>query len=201
MALSRSETSIRCSAEAAKVFVDWYYQSVNEGKPVAGAYVTNNATYRASGHPPSDICANGLVVATPEEWDQMLAQQRFIPANAAASAATTSTTIGRSPPSAVNYDVECYDAHVINPDFRFAAPPALLTDGKAHGSGESNGAGVRMMVMVSVSGTVTFGLEKDAPKQHFSDVFILVPNWDVIAKHGSRGTRRYIVASQTYRAY
>ncbi|KAK3360064.1 hypothetical protein B0T25DRAFT_629288 [Lasiosphaeria hispida] len=200
MALSRSDTSIRCSAEAAKVFVDWYYQSINEGRPVAGAYVTNNATYRTAGHPPSDICANGLVVATPEEWDKMLAQQRFIPASASTTAAAASAS-SRSPPLAVNYDVECYDVHAINPDFRFAAPPALLTDGKAHGSGESNGAGVRMMMMVSVSGTVTFGLDKDAPKQHFSDIFILVPNWDVIAKHGSRSTRRYIVASQTYRAY
>ena len=57
-------------------------------------------------------------------------------------------------------------------------------------------------MMLTVLGSVVYGADRrDAPRQHFNDVFILVPNWDAIARHGARGNRRYLIASHTYRAY
>jgi len=155
--------------------------------------VNNNPTYRAAGHPPADICINGLVVATPEEWDQMLAKQRHIPAQA-----STGGNPSRGASHAVRYEVDTFDMHVINPDYRFAAPPAVLVPDP---SKPDHGAGVRIMTMLTVSGTVHFTADKEGLKQHFNDVFILVPNWDIIAKHGSRGVKRYLIASHNYRAF
>ncbi|KAK0635348.1 hypothetical protein B0T17DRAFT_586892 [Bombardia bombarda] len=183
-------------------FVDWYYQTVNDGKPVAIAYVNNNATYKTAAHPPADICVNGLVVATPEEWDKQLEQQRATAAPATTTSSGAAAVVTNKPGTAsaltatVRYEVECYDVHVINRDYQFAAPAALLA-----GANKDDAAGARIMMMLTVSGTVTFGSDRSAVKQHFNDVFILVPNWDAIARHGSRSTRRYIISSHTYRAY
>ncbi|KAK4137468.1 hypothetical protein BT67DRAFT_438734 [Trichocladium antarcticum] len=184
---SLQETNIRCSAEAAKNFVEWYYRQVNEAKPVAQGYVNGNATYDKAGHPPADICINGLAVATPAEWGKLLEQQRVVPSGA---------SLDRK---AVRYEVQCYDVHVINSDYRFAAPPKLVD---IHAPTD----GVRMMLMLSVSGSVYFGASSKsnddyALKQHFNDVFILVPNWDVLEKPGAKFGRKYLVASHTYRAY
>ncbi|KAK3325528.1 hypothetical protein B0H66DRAFT_529562 [Apodospora peruviana] len=185
--------NVRLSAEAAETFVEWYYRCLNEGKPVAGAYTTNNRAYKAANHPPSDICINGLVVATPEEWDKMLEGQRSIktidPTSTHAHPTTISTVSHRG---AVRYDVEAYDVHVINPDFRIGAPAELLA---------KPNQGPRLMMLLTVAGKVVFNGGAEQKKQHFSDVFTLVPNWDVIARHGSKATRRYLISSHTYRAY
>jgi NTF2-related export protein 1/2 len=172
---------------AAKNFVEWYYRQVNESKPVTQSYVNGNATYDKAGHPPADICINGLLVATPQEWEKLLAQQRVVPSGA---------SLDRK---AVRYEVECYDVHVINSDYRFAAPQKLID---IHAPND----GVRMMMMLTVSGSIYFGAssksnEDYAIKQHFNDVFILIPNWDIIEKPGAKFGRKYLVASHTYRAY
>lgn len=123
----------------------------------------------------------------------MLARQRLLPAS--------SSSPGPASSSAVRYEVDAFDVHVINHDYRFAAPPAVLVPDP---SKPAHGAGVRIMMALTVAGTVHLGSTsgaENARTQHFSDVFILVPNWDAIAKHGSRNTRRYIIASHTYRAY
>ncbi|KAL2262704.1 hypothetical protein VTK26DRAFT_355 [Humicola hyalothermophila] len=181
------ETNVRCSAEAAKNFVDWYYRQLNESKPVASGYINGNATYEKAGHPPADICVNGLVVATPQEWERLLEQQRKMP---------TSAPPGRR---AVRYDVECFDVHVINSDYRFGAPQRMLD---IHAPGD----GVRMMMMLTVSGSVYFCASPTSKddymlKQHFNDVFILVPNWDQLEKPAAKAGKKYLIASHTYRAY
>nr|4X2H_B Chain B, Sac3N peptide bound to Mex67:Mtr2 [Thermochaetoides thermophila DSM 1495]4X2M_A Chain A, Mtr2 [Thermochaetoides thermophila DSM 1495]4X2M_B Chain B, Mtr2 [Thermochaetoides thermophila DSM 1495]4X2O_B Chain B, Sac3N peptide bound to Mex67:Mtr2 [Thermochaetoides thermophila DSM 1495] len=177
---------------AAKSFVEWYYRQINENKPVASGYVNNNATYTKAGHPPADITINGRVVATPEEWDTMLKEQR-----AQHNTSSSSTLpIGRKP---VRYDVDCFDVHVINADYRFAAPQRMI---EQHAPTD----GVRMMMALTVSGSVYFGASPRSTddyviKQHFNDVFILVPNWDVLEKPGARSGRKYLIASHKYRAY
>ncbi|KAL2023873.1 hypothetical protein VTK56DRAFT_650 [Thermocarpiscus australiensis] len=181
-------TNIRRSAEAARIFVDWYYRQINIARPIAPAYINGHPAY--ANHPPADICINGLVVATPEEWESLLEKQRQAP----------STTPAHL--RAVRYEVQSYDVHVINNDYRFGAPQKLLD---AHGPHD----GVRMMMLLTVSGTVYFGVDKSdrhvdnyAYKQHFNDVFILVPDWDLLARPGPKHERRkYLIASHTYRAY
>ncbi|KAK3378421.1 hypothetical protein B0H63DRAFT_247019 [Podospora didyma] len=186
------DANIRSSAEAATEFVDWYYPALNSGKSVVSGYINNNVRYKEAGHAPADICVNGIVVPTPDEWDSMLEKQRY-------TAITSKNT--------VHYIVESYDVHVINPDYRFAAPADLLppTSGLESQRARENKRleGVRIVMMLTVSGTVHFGTDAKDPvlKQHFNDVFILVPNWDVLSRAGSRATRRYLISSHTYRAY
>ncbi|AEO62680.1 uncharacterized protein THITE_108034 [Thermothielavioides terrestris NRRL 8126] len=187
MAASAHETNIRCSAEAAKNFVDWYYRQVNEAKPIAQGYVNGNATYDRAGHAPADICINGLVVATPQEWEKLLEQQRQCPKQTDPNQ------------KLVRYDVEVFNCHVINPDYRFAAPQKMLD---LHAPTD----GVRMMMMLTVGGTVYFGTGRNKgdgyfAKERFQDVFILVPNWDVLGKPGAKVGRKYLVASQIYRTF
>ncbi|KAK0728141.1 hypothetical protein B0T26DRAFT_672723 [Lasiosphaeria miniovina] len=195
-------TLVACSAEASKNFVDWYYASINDGKSVAQGYVNASERYTAAGQPPADICINGRVVATPEEWDALLAQQRRA-ANPTASANPFAST---DKVDTVRYEVASYDVHVINSDYRFAAPPEALVDYTITSNGgtrrKAEGS-VRIVMMLAVSGTVHFTATDGRPlaEQHFHDVFILVPNWDTILRHGSRATRRYIAISHTYRAY
>ena len=92
--------------------------------------------------------------------------------------------------------------HVINKDYRFAAPAEIqaATDAKLMQRTED----ARLMMVVTVAGNVTFGAAKEKgtpPKQHFSDVFVLVPNWDFVTRPKFKGHKRYLVTSHTYRAY
>ncbi|KAK3308803.1 uncharacterized protein B0T15DRAFT_525346 [Chaetomium strumarium] len=186
MATNSHETNDRCACEAAKNFVDWYYRQVNEGKSIAQGYVNGNATYTAAGHPPADITINGLLVATPQEWEKLLEQQRYCPKQTDPNK------------KMVRYDVEGYNCHVINGDYRFAAPQKMLD---LHSPTD----GVRIMFLVRVHGTVYFGTGRNTgdeyfTKQDFYDLFILVPNWDILARPGAKAGRRYLVISQIYRA-
>jgi NTF2-related export protein 1/2 len=172
---------------AADAFVEWYYNQINHSKPIAYGYVNGNSTFERAGHPPADICINGLVVATPQEWEKLLEQQRHRP---------QSLSLDKN---AVHYVVEGYDVHVINSDYRFAAPQKMLD---IHGPSD----GVRMMMMLTVTGSVYFGANKKdnedyTLKQHFHDVFILVPNWEILERPGARYGRKYLVASHNYRAF
>lgn len=173
---------------AARAFTDWYYTSLTDGKPVSSAYVNSNAKYLAASHPPADICINGTVVSKPEEWDALLEQQRLIPFTGAKGK--------------VKYEVDGFDVHVINKDYRFAAPAEIqaATDSKLMARTED----ARIMMVVTVAGSVSFGGKETRgtpEKQHFSDVFVLVPNWDYITRPKFKGHKRYLVASHTYRAY
>jgi NTF2-related export protein 1/2 len=127
------------------------------------------------------------VVATPQEWEQILEQQRQAPKQPDPNRRR------------VRYDVETLLVHVINADYRFACPQKLLDTYAAT-------AGVRMMLSVLVTGSVYFGTGREKgdeywEKQTFSDSFVLVPNWDLLERpptkqHG----RKYLIISHNYRA-
>ncbi|KAK5661548.1 hypothetical protein OQA88_11454 [Cercophora sp. LCS_1] len=176
--MSSQDAVIRASTEAAKNFVDHYYQCLNEVRPTSGLYVTNNRTYQEAGHPPADICINGQVYSSPEDVDVV----------------RRSNPTGRT----TRYKVESIDAHILNPDYRFAAPPSLLAPNP---SKPDQGASTKIMLMVTVSGTVTITEHVNTNAYKFNDVFRLVPNWDVIAKYGTKGAKRFLVASQTLRVF
>ncbi|KAK1754526.1 hypothetical protein QBC47DRAFT_384152 [Echria macrotheca] len=183
-----SETSIRAASEAAKNFIEPFYAAINDGRPIAPFYINTSALYTQAGHPPADLTINGLVMATPEDFEALLARQRPIPAQGGGP---------NSRPKTARYEVEAWDVHVINADYRFGAPSALLVPDPTK---PDHGASLRQMLMVTVSGTLHLG-DDDKLKQHFNDVFILVPNWDVLVKYGAKGHKRVLVQSQTYRAY
>lgn len=180
----------------AQNFITLFYRALNDSKPISSFYINNNPTYRAAGHKPADICINGALISTPEEYDAILSKQRTTtttPTPTAPSAGRSTST-----PSPVRHDVAAFDAHVLNPDYRFAAPTELLAP-SGSGSGKS-AQSVRVMVLVSVSGTLVLGADpRHQEKRRFTENFILVPNWDAIARHGSKATRRFLIASDQYR--
>ena len=171
---------------AAKNFVDWYYRQINDSKSVSQGYVNGHAAYDKAGHPPADICINGQVVATPQEWEKLLEQQRQAPKQPDPNKRR------------VRYDLDAYNVHVINADYRFGAPQRMLD---VHSPTD----GVRMMMLLTASGTVYLGTGRNKgddywEKQDFHDTFILVPNWEVLEKPGNKYGRKYLAISHNYRA-
>ncbi|KAL2887838.1 Nuclear transport factor 2 domain containing protein [Ceratocystis lukuohia] len=83
------------------------------------------------------------------------------------------------------YEVEAYDTHVINPSFAIAMP--------------ETGMQPKSSIMVQVTGKVNFGKGRDVFRKSFSEVFVLVPNWDAFSRNAPKNVRRFLVLSQNYR--
>jgi NTF2-related export protein 1/2 len=100
----------------------------------------------------------------------------------------------------VKYEVEGWDVHILNPEFTLACPENLLTtdtDSKPDRRAKDN---IKASLLLQVTGTVSFGVDKDAPRKMFNDVFVLVPNWDTHVKNPPRNARRWLIMSQNFRA-
>lgn len=121
---------------------------------------------------PADISINGQRVDAPADYLKLIEAQG----------------------SGVHYDVESLDAHVMNPSFRFGMPENVHDAAKA----ERNGS--RMSIVVTAVGRVQFGKGKDAPQKMFNETFVLVPNWDAMARNPPRGAKKWLVLSQNFRA-
>ncbi|ODA79130.1 hypothetical protein RJ55_04722 [Drechmeria coniospora] len=121
---------------------------------------------------PADISINGQVVPTAAEYLKLLEGQ------------------GRD----VRYEVESLDAHVVNPSSGFGAPETLHDNTRV----ERNGG--RMSVVVTTMGRVQFGKGREAPQRMFNETFVLVPNWDALARNPPRGLKRWLILSQNFRA-
>jgi len=89
----------------------------------------------------------------------------------------------------ITYDVESFDAHCINPNFNLDCPEHLQGP---------DATGAKASVLVNVVGRVRYGRGKDAPQQNFTEVFVLVPNWDLFSPNPPR--RRRLIMSQNFRA-
>jgi NTF2-related export protein 1/2 len=159
-----------------------------------GPFYTNSTkSYTLSTPPrPADISINGQVLQQATEYEALLKKQ------------------GRD----AKYEVESFDAQVINLRFALAVPSDLQTN-------DLN----RMSVLVQVTGRVTVGGGSKAKEgsadattstaasgsgsagttgptgaRAFNEVFVLVPNWDALAKNAPRGLRRMVILSQNFRA-
>lgn len=120
----------------------------------------------------ADISINGAVIPTPDDYAKLLEGQG----------------------ADVFYEVESLDAHVINPLFQLGAPETVHDNSKV----ERNGG--RMSVAVTIMGRVRFGKGKEAPQKMFNETFVLVPNWDALARNPPRGLKRWLIMSQNFRA-
>lgn len=217
-AATAEELEVKNSTESAQTFIDWFYTSVSDRKPLASFYVNNNAKYAAAGAA-ADLSINGLVCAKPADFEALLAKQ------AGAATKTTSTTPSNGaaangvppppPPSTapsfrVRYDVDGFDVHVLNPQFRLACPDTVLqrmTPGSAAYETTTpqqlKQMQLRMVsLLVQVTGHVQYGAGKEAPRGAFTEVFVLVPNWDAMASGPRipRGLRNYLILGQNFRA-
>ena len=63
-------------------------------------------------------------------------------------------------------------------------------------------AGDRISFAVQVSGTVRYGKagEEGTTERAFNEAWLLVPHWEAWARNPPRGLRRWVVASQNFRA-
>ncbi len=121
---------------------------------------------------PADISINGSVVAAPSDYSKLLEAQG----------------------SGVHYDVESLDAHVMNPSFKYGMPDNI------HDAAKAETRGSRMSLVVTAMGRVQFGKGREAPQKMFNETFVLVPNWDSMARNPPRGVKRWLIMSQNFRA-
>lgn len=121
---------------------------------------------------PADISINGSVVPTPAEYSKLLETQ------------------GEN----VLYEIESLDTHIINPSFQYGAPENVYDSEKNEKSGR------KMSIVVTTMGKVRFGKGREAPQKMFNETFVLVPNWDAMARNPARGLKRWLIMSQNFRA-
>ncbi|EJT76327.1 hypothetical protein GGTG_06247 [Gaeumannomyces tritici R3-111a-1] len=186
MAGAAEDTEVKTSAEGAQAFIDWYYASASDRKPLRSFYVNGSPSYAAASIT-ADISVNGLVVKDPAELERLLETQ----ANG----------------SRVKYDIEGFDAHVLNPNFLVACPDSQLQQQQQQQKQQNRGSArdraerdAKVSIMAMVNGAVQFGTDKDAPRRPFTEVFVLVPNWESMGSKAPRNAKRFLVLSQNYRA-
>lgn len=173
----------------AKQFVDNYYICLNgSSQPLRTFYASSNAKYTSCAQPvTSDITVNGAVLTGgPDEYESMIKAQRQTPSGIETK---------------VRYEVEGWDVHILNPDFTLACPENLLTptdpDAKPDRRTKDN---IKASLLLQVTGMISYGGDKEAPRSMFNDVFVLVPNWDTYVKNPARHARKWLVMSQNFRA-
>lgn len=184
---------------AAQIFVDAYYDALNRRKPTVALppfYVSSSTAYNA--YPP-DISINGRPLTSPAEYGALLEQYYHKEDQDPATAASTDS---KKPPPAssrqqpvkpqVRFEVESFDAHVVNPDYNLAAPPHVLST--------PDKSGAKCSVLTQVTGRIYYGRGRDAPAKTFNEVFVLVPNWDMFVRNPPKGARRWLIMSQNFRA-
>ena len=154
-----------------------------------------------------------MVCAQPADFEALLAKQAGAapPASGAASNGASATSSSSSSPSfRVRYDVDGFDVHVLNPQFRLGCPDAVLqrmTPGTP-AYDTTTPAQLKQLqqkmvsLLVQVTGHVQYGAGKEAPRGAFQEVFVLVPNWDAVAggPRTPRGLRSYLILSQNFRS-
>ncbi|KAM0252797.1 hypothetical protein ACHAQJ_007585 [Trichoderma viride] len=168
MPLPDADTEVRASSDAAEIFVNSYYQAINSRAKLETFYINSSPRYSI----PADISINGSVIPTPAEYSKLLETQ------------------GEN----VQYEIESFDTHIINPSFQYGAPETIYESDKNEKSGR------RMSIVVTTMGKVRFGKGREAPQKMFNETFVLTPNWDSMARNPARGLKRWLIMSQNFRA-
>jgi NTF2-related export protein 1/2 len=168
MNIPDADTQIKACNEAADVFVSRYYDAISRKAALETFYVNSTPRYPV----PADISINGSVVPTPADYATLLDTQG----------------------SGVTYELESYDAHVINPSYQLGCPENLNDNAKAEKTGG------KMSIAVTAMGRVHFGKGQNAPQKSFTEAFVLVPNWDAMARNPPRNSKRWLIISQNFRA-
>ncbi|KAI1486731.1 hypothetical protein F5X96DRAFT_653791 [Biscogniauxia mediterranea] len=166
------ETQAKIASDAAQSFVDQYYDALNKQAPLSQYYSSASPLLVAAGAVP-DLSINGLVVSTPAAYEALLKSQ--------------SQSQSQRPP---RYEVGSWDAQPVNPDYRLGCPEDLLAKPE------------RVSFAVQVSGTVRYGGggSEEPEERAFSEAWLLVPHWEAWGRNAARGSRRWVVVSQNFRA-
>lgn len=176
MALPTEDVEVKTSSETAQHFLNDYYAALNHRQKLEPFYVNSCAQYTST---KADISINGAVLAGPAELQALLDRQH-----------------GDGGGAFVQYNLESFDAHTVNPNFNLDAPDHLLAPDKS---------GAKASVLVSAVGRIQYGRGPGAAEKNFTEVFVLVPNWDAFGRGGGGGAgrggaRRRLIMSQNFRS-
>lgn len=175
MSLPTLETQVKVTSEGAQNFTDWFYRDVNDSRPLAPYYVNSSNKYTNAGVT-ADIVVNGARIPTSADYETLLDAQRGHGAHR------------------VRYEVDHFDAQVLNANFALGCPESILSKGP-------DKAGGRVSMLVTVMGVLHLGGGGDNAEQRktFNDVFVLVPNWDAVGRNAPRGAKKWLVMSHNSR--
>ncbi|CZT47515.1 related to nuclear transport factor 2 domain protein [Rhynchosporium secalis] len=94
-------------------------------------------------------------------------------------------------PERSQYEVQSFDCQVLNSNYNVGVDDTAISPEKD---------GRKMSILVLVSGSVK-NMKDDigADIRGFSESIILVPSWDAHASKASKGSRKWLISSQTFR--
>ncbi|CAO1596441.1 hypothetical protein XANCAGTX0491_000286 [Xanthoria calcicola] len=158
-------TLIKVSTNASQYFVDSYYAALNGRKNIIASFYMPPASMPGGSLP--SISFNGTQIPTAAELQTMFEQQIPQP----------------------HYEVQCYDCHVVNPNY--------ISEGTQARPAKT---GKNMTILVAVSGYVKYGNPKEAQPRAFSESFLLVPNPAAAAgQQRMKNVKEWLIQTQTFR--
>ncbi|KAL8686669.1 MAG: hypothetical protein Q9218_006948 [Villophora microphyllina] len=159
-------TNGQYTEETTQYFLDSYYAALNtRQEPLSSFYVPPAAMDGGKLQP--SISFNGAPIRN----------------------ATALQAIFEEQVPAAHYEVQCYECHVVNPNYvaegAEAWPPAT---------------GKNMTILVAVSGCVKYGNIEEAKQRGFSETFLLAPNPVAAAnKQRAKDVKEWLIQSQSFR--
>jgi NTF2-related export protein 1/2 len=151
---------------AARTFIESYYRVLND-ESARGALSSFYIQPTPSNPLTADISLNGNIVPTPADLQTLFESQ--IPK--------------------AHYEVQCFDCHVLNPNYNIGASDAQLGP---------DPTGRKMSVLLVVSGYVKYGDSRSAKMRGFTENFVLVPNFTgVVGRDGA--VKGWLIQSQNFR--
>ncbi|KAI0490875.1 hypothetical protein F4859DRAFT_26130 [Xylaria cf. heliscus] len=206
--LPSPETQAKVVSDAAQVFVDQYYETLNKRQPLASYYASTSAHLGSAAVKP-DISINGRVVESVAAYEALLDAQ------------------GRN----VRYTVGSFDAQPVSPSYALGCPEAISPSSSASDPrgkvAKSIRDGDRISFAVQVNGIIRYGrpsdtvaatttattatvdgggaiqttADGDPVETAFNEAWLLVPHWEALGRNAPRGLKRWVVVSQNFRAF
>ncbi|POS85319.1 hypothetical protein EPUL_003040 [Erysiphe pulchra] len=150
----------------AQDFIETYYPALNSksGRSALASF------YVKSENTKPDIIINGNAIPSPTDLQKLFETQV----------------------QKAQYDVQSYDAHILNSNYNF---------GDFSHQTQPDKDGKRASVIVLVSGSVKYGREnEEADVRGFTESVVLVPNLEVMGpKAMKKKARKWSIASQNFR--
>lgn len=166
MAALPEDVKVKVSTSIAQDFIETYYPALNtkSGRSAIASF------YVKSENSKSDIIINGNAISSPTDFQKLFETQV----------------------QKAQYDVQSYDAHILNSNYNFG--------GFSHQT-QPDKDGKRASVIVLVSGSVKYGKEdEEGDVRGFTETVVLVPNLELMGPKSMKNkARKWSIASQNFR--
>ncbi|KAK7910821.1 nuclear transport factor 2 domain-containing protein [Apiospora marii] len=174
----------KVASEAAQIFVDSFYETLNRGRSPAQHYVSASTKLTTVGGLTPDISVNGRVCGAggAEAGGPVAEYEKLLEAQG----------------SPVHYEIHSFDAQPLNPNYVIGLTPA--EQAQPVSSTRERDVAERLSFSVQVSGAVKLGKGEDVAEKDFNEAFVLVPHWEAHGRNASRNMRKYLIVSQNFRS-